>query len=92
MAAQPRWPFAMLIYGAANESQVFAKFAAVPLEHIQPKVHAGLIVIGGPRRMSKKTKEVRKTAKKAKKAAKKIAKDDQKVDASSVPPKAPFST
>jgi hypothetical protein len=42
--------------------------------------------------MSKKTKEVPKTAKKAKKAAKKIAKDDQKVDTSSVPPKAPFST
>jgi hypothetical protein len=66
--------------------------AAVPLEHIRSKVHAGLIVIGGPRRMSKKTKEVRRTAKKAKKAAKKITKDDQKVDTSSVPPKAPFST
>jgi hypothetical protein len=55
-----------------------------------PKVHAAMKAIGGPRRMSKKTKEVRKAAKKAKKAAKKAAKnDDQR---SSVTPKSPFST
>jgi hypothetical protein len=48
--------------------------------------------MGGPLRMSKKTKAVRKTIKKAKKAAKKARKDDDKVDTSSVQPKAPFST
>jgi hypothetical protein len=48
--------------------------------------------MGGPRRMSKKTKEVRQAPKKAKKAAKKARKEDEKVDTSSVPPKSPFST
>ena len=42
--------------------------------------------------MSKKTKGLRKQAKKEKKAVKKARKEDKKVDTSSVPLKAPFST
>jgi hypothetical protein len=42
------------------------------------KVRAAITAIGG--------------AKKAKKAAKKARRDDKEVDASSVPPKSPFST
>jgi len=59
---------------------------------MRPKVHAAMNAMGGPRRMSKKTKEVRKAPKKAKKAAKKARKEDEKVDTSSVPLKSPFST
>ena len=42
--------------------------------------------------MSKITKGLRKQAKKEKKAAKKAMKEEKKVDASSVPPKVPFSS
>jgi hypothetical protein len=42
--------------------------------------------------MSKKTKGLRKEAKKEKKAVKRARKEDKKVDTSSVPLKAPFST
>ena len=47
---------------------------------------------GGPHRMSKKTKGLRKEAKKEKKAIKQARKEDKKVDTSSVPLKSPFST
>jgi hypothetical protein len=42
--------------------------------------------------MSKITKGLRREAKKEKKAAKKARKEDKNVDASSVPPKSPFSS
>ena len=56
---------------------------------IAPRQNASPIDrIGCPRL----TKGLRKQAKKEKKAAKKAMKEDKKVDASSVPPKVPFSS
>ena len=79
--------------------------APVPTYHQQPlsgddrwldftrrKVHAAMTASGGPHRMSKITKGLRKQAKKEKKAVKKARKEDKKVDTSSVPPKSPFAT